>query len=126
MQTLPSAQEATNAISSVMHQHTEKRPLLYYRMIASWQRIAFWLIMALAAFLRLYQFPNTPAGIWVDEATESYDAYALLQHGTDRWGNPFPVYFPGWGSGQNALQAYLTIPFIKIFGLTVFSIRILP
>lgn len=124
MQTLPNAQEPTKVVSSVMH--ADKRFSLYYKMIASWQRIAFWLIMALAAFLRLYQFPNTPAGIWVDEATEGYDAYALLQHGTDRWGNPFPVYFPGWGSGQNALQAYLSIPFIKIFGLSVLSIRILP
>ena len=28
-----------------------------------------------------------------------------------------------WGSGQNALYAYLSMPFIALFGLNVFSVR---
>src|SRR5579883_436012 len=125
MQTLTDVKAGKNVTPTANHYNKYFAPL-YYKMITSWQRIAFWSIMALAALLRLYQFPNTPAGLYVDELTEGYDAFALLQHGTDRWGNPFPVYFPNWGSGQNVLQAYLTIPFIKIFGLNAFSIRILP
>lgn len=125
MQTLTDVKAGKNATPIIDHYNKHLAPF-YYKIITSWQRIAFWSIMALAAFLRLYQFPNTPAGLWVDELTEGYDAYALLLHGTDRWGNPFPIYFPSWGSGQNVLQAYLTIPFIKLFGLNAFSIRILP
>src|SRR5581483_8475336 len=125
MQTLTDVKAGKNATPTA-NQYNKYFAPLYYKIITSWQRIAFWSIMALAALLRLYQFPNTPAGLWVDELTEGYDAYALLLHGTDRWGNPFPVYFPSWGSGQNVLQAYLTIPFIKIFGLSAFSVRLLP
>ena len=36
----------------------------------------------------------------------------------------FPVHFISWGSGQNALYAYLSMPFIAVFGLDVFSVRI--
>ncbi|GHO74802.1 hypothetical protein KSD_25730 [Ktedonobacter sp. SOSP1-85] len=118
------AEQNTNPL--VLPPSTPILDSFFHILKTSWQRIAFWFIMALAVFLRFYQFPNTPAGMWVDEATEGYDAYALLQHGTDRWGNPFPVYFPGWGSGQNVLQAYLSIPFIKLFGLSIFSIRLVP
>ncbi len=126
MQTIPDMK--TEKIASVVaaSKNSDLLSLSYQKIMAHWQRIAFWLILTLAAFLRLYQFPGTPLGLWVDEATEGYDAYALLQHGTDRWGNPFPIYFPGWGSGQNVLQAYLSIPFIKLFGLNVFSIRLVP
>lgn len=126
MKTLPDDTAQKDTSSPVLLRHIENLPLLSTRMLASWQHIAFWVIMVLAACLRLYQFPNTPAGLWVDEVTEGYEAYALLQHGTDRWGNPFPIYFPGWGSGQNVLEAYLNIPFIKLFGLNVFAIRLLP
>lgn len=118
------ADQSTNPL--VLPRRTHMLGSFFHALRLSWQQIAFWLIMALAVFLRFYQFPNIPAGMWVDETTEGYDAYALLQHGTDRWGNPFPIYFPGWGSGQNVLQAYLSIPFIKLFGLSIFSIRLLP
>lgn len=86
-------------------------------------RLLFFLIVVLSAGLRFYRFPSLPPGLSSDEASAGYETYALLLHGTDRWGNKFPVYFPGWGSGQNVLLSYLNIPFIKIFGLTVFAER---
>jgi 4-amino-4-deoxy-L-arabinose transferase-like glycosyltransferase len=81
------------------------------------------LMMALSTFLRFYQFPSLPAGLEWDEVSAAYESYALLLHGTDRWGNPFPAYFPAWGSGQNVLLSYLNIPFIAVFGLTAFGER---
>ncbi len=86
-------------------------------------RLLFLLIVTLSAILRFYKFPSLPPGLSSDEASAGYETYALLLHGTDRWGNKFPVYFPGWGSGQNVLLSYLNIPFIKIFGLTIFAER---
>jgi len=83
-------------------------------------------ILALTTFLHFYRFGQIPGGVEEDETSAAYDAYSLLTHGTDRWGNPFPVYLPSWGSGQNALLSYLNIPFIKLFGLNVFAIRLLP
>src|SRR5437899_7576535 len=81
------------------------------------------LTLALSTFLRFYQFPSLPAGLQWDEVSAAYESYALLLHGTDRWGNPFPVYFPAWGSGQNVLLSYLNMPFIAVFGLTAFGER---
>jgi 4-amino-4-deoxy-L-arabinose transferase-like glycosyltransferase len=86
-------------------------------------RLLFFLIIALSAVLRFYEFPSLPSGLSSDEVSAGYETYALLLHGTDRWGNKFPVYFPGWGSGQNVLLSYLNIPFIKFFGLTIFAER---
>jgi Gpi18-like mannosyltransferase/4-amino-4-deoxy-L-arabinose transferase-like glycosyltransferase len=83
----------------------------------------FLLIVALSTFLRFYRFPSLPMGLNQDEASAGYETFALLLHGTDRWGNRFPVYFPSWGSGQNVLLSYLNIPFIEVFGLTIFGER---
>src|SRR5262244_681933 len=81
-------------------------------------RLLFLLIVGLSSVLRFYEFPLLPSGLSSDEVSAGYETYALLLHGTDRWGNKFPVYFPGWGSGQNVLLSYLNIPFVKFFGLT--------
>ncbi|HET8844407.1 MAG TPA: glycosyltransferase family 39 protein [Ktedonobacteraceae bacterium] len=83
-------------------------------------------ILLLAIVLRFYHLGSVPGGAEEDETSAGYDAYALLTHGTDRWGNPFPIYLPSWGSGQNALLSYLNIPIIKLFGLNVLSVRLLP
>jgi 4-amino-4-deoxy-L-arabinose transferase-like glycosyltransferase len=84
------------------------------------------LISIIAAFLTFYRFPSIPSGINQDEANEGYEAYALLKQQTDQWGYHLPIYFISWGSGQNVAQAYLEIPIIAIFGLNIFSIRLLP
>ncbi len=81
-------------------------------------------VIGIGIILRCIYFPNVPPGINQDEASAAYEAYSLLLTGKDRWGNPFPIYFPGWGSGQNVLYSYLTIPAIAIFGLNIFSARI--
>jgi 4-amino-4-deoxy-L-arabinose transferase-like glycosyltransferase len=81
-------------------------------------------VISIGILLRCIYFPNVPPGINQDEASAAYEAYSLLLTGKDRWGNPFPIYFPGWGSGQNVLYSYLTIPAIAIFGLNIFSARI--
>jgi 4-amino-4-deoxy-L-arabinose transferase-like glycosyltransferase len=83
------------------------------------------IILAIGFFLRLWQFPNPPPGLYLDEASSGYDAFALLQTGMDRWGIRYPVYFIHWGSGQNALYTYLSMPLVAILGLSRFSIRLL-
>lgn len=83
------------------------------------------LIIGLGACLRLYQFPHNPPGFYVDEAGVGYEAFSLLHTGTDRWGIRLPVYFISWGSGQSVLYAYLSIPFIVLFGLNILASRLL-
>lgn len=83
------------------------------------------LILWLGAVLRLYQFPHNPPGFYVDEAGVSYEAFSLLHTGADRWGIRWPVYLISWGSGQSVLYAYLSIPFIALFGLNILASRLL-
>jgi len=82
------------------------------------------LLLIAGVFIRTVKFPDIPTGFNQDEAGSAYESYSLLETGKDRWGNELPAYFPSWGSGQNVLLAYLTMPFIKSYGLTIFSARI--
>jgi 4-amino-4-deoxy-L-arabinose transferase-like glycosyltransferase len=83
-------------------------------------------LLLLGTFLLLYRFPAVPVGLHQDEMSEAYEAYSLLHTGADRWGYHLPVYFLSWGSGQNVLQSYLTIPVVAVLGLTRLSARLIP
>lgn len=80
--------------------------------------------MSLAVFARLWQFGAVPAGLNQDEAFAAYEAWSLLNSGIDSHGYHFPVYLVAWGSGMNALETYLMMPFIALFGLKVWVIRL--
>lgn len=78
--------------------------------------IALALILALAAFVRIYMLAQIPAGIHVDEAATAYSAYSLLNYGVDRYLCPYPVYLLSFDGGQSALYPYLTTLSYRIFG----------
>jgi hypothetical protein len=83
-------------------------------------------ILTLGLAMRLFKFPSVPIGLHQDEIMESYESYSLLTTGADRWGYRLPAYFLSWGSGQNVLQSYLTIPVVAVTGLTRLSTRFVP
>ena len=83
----------------------------------------FWVFFLIGIFARVYEFGAVPGDINQDEAFAGYNAYTLWESGKDSFGYPFPVYLTTWGSGMNALESYLAIPFVAIFGLSVRSIR---
>lgn len=82
------------------------------------------LIILIGSLIRVIACEKYPVGLHQDEASIGYEAYSILHFGTDRNGNSFPVHLVSWASGQNALYAYLIIPFIAIFGNTTFAIRL--
>lgn len=82
-------------------------------------------ILAVGIFVRFFHLGVIPPGLNQDEASIGYDAWALLRYGIDRNGFHNPIHLVSWGSGQNALYAYLSMPFIALFGLNTFSVRIL-
>ena len=86
--------------------------------------IAFLVILFIAILSRtifLEQFPN---GIHEDEAGMMYDAYCMAEYGTDRYLNENPIYLINFGGGQSVLYAAIASLLIKIFGLSVFVIRL--
>lgn len=81
------------------------------------------LLFAAGAGARLLYAGSIPAGFNQDEASVGYDAFSILHYGIDRNGIRLPIHLIAWGSGQNALYAYLSMPFIWLFGLNELSVR---
>ena len=55
--------------------------------------LIFLFIIALAGFLRFWQLGEIPPGLNIDEVSEGYNAYSLLETGKDRYGMVTPVIF---------------------------------
>ena len=87
--------------------------------------ISFYLILIIGILVRIVGIETYPMVQDSDEINIGYDAYAIANYGVDKYALSLPVHLIGRGSGQNALYAYLSIPFIKSYGLSLFSIRIL-
>ena len=87
-----------------------------------WLPVAALLLLGFA--LRFCGLGSCPWGLNQDEASAGYEAWALLQSGTDRCGSAWPVLFISWGSGQNVLMSYLAMPFIALFGLNELTVRL--
>ncbi|MBQ6569925.1 MAG: glycosyltransferase family 39 protein [Clostridia bacterium] len=85
--------------------------------------LSFWLILLFSAVIRAVYISSLPCGLNPDEASIGYDAWAIMHYGIDRNGVFLPVQLISWGSGQNALYAYLSMPFIALFGLNTLSVR---
>ncbi len=81
-------------------------------------------ILLVATILRLVQITNFPAGLNADEAALGYNAYSLMKTGRDEHGHPWPVNLESFGDFKPAGYTYILIPFIKLFGLNEFSVRL--
>jgi len=66
---------------------------------------------------------SIPNGLFRDEASKGMIAYSILETGTDLDGRPYPLFTRELSTYNTAVYSYLTIPFIKIFGLNEFSVR---
>lgn len=87
-------------------------------------RILVIVIFIVGVFVRVYGIDKMPNALNVDEASSGYDAFSIMKYGVDRNGNSYPVVLYAWGSGQSVLYSLISIPFIAMFGLTEFSMRI--
>lgn len=81
------------------------------------------IIITLFSLLYLYKLSSIPNGLYVDEAAIGYNAYAILKTARDEYGKFLPIAFKLFGSYTPPLFVYFVVPFVKILGLSVFSIR---
>ncbi len=88
------------------------------------QKWCFFIIMLIAVLSRTIGLGKYPGGVSMDEAYAGYEAWSLLNYGTDSWGYTNPVYLNVWGSGMSVLNSVLMIPFVKILGLNTIATRI--
>ncbi|MDD4938309.1 MAG: glycosyltransferase family 39 protein [Candidatus Shapirobacteria bacterium] len=87
--------------------------------------LLFIFIALIAFFLRFYQLNKFPVALNWDEVSHGYNAYSLLKTGQDQWSVSWPIFnFRAYGDYPTTLNMYLSIPFIYLFGLNEWSIRI--
>jgi 4-amino-4-deoxy-L-arabinose transferase-like glycosyltransferase len=88
------------------------------------KRVSVFLLILFGVAVRVYKFGEIPAGFNQDEAFAGYEAFSLLKYGVDSAGYHNPCYFVSWGSGMNVLESYLAIPFMKLLGPSVITLRL--
>lgn len=82
-------------------------------------------VVLLAAFLRVHDLGERPAGFYCDEAGLGYNAYTIANYGTDENGNAFPLFFWSFGvSYKNPAFIYAAAIPVKLFGTTEFAVRL--
>lgn len=87
--------------------------------------LIFLLILIVFSFIvRIYRINNL--SLFGDEIDVGYQAYSLLNTLKDYKGNFLPTYIQSLSESRAPLLIYLSIPGIKIFGLTQLGVRITP
>src|SRR4030042_2080695 len=81
-------------------------------------------IIAMGFLVRIYHVDTNPAGFFCDEASIGYNAYTLLTTGRDEHGVSFPLFFQSFGDYRPPIPYYTAIPFVFVFGLHEFAVRI--
>ena len=83
------------------------------------------LISLAALFLNLYKKDAAPPSFNADEAAFGYNAYSIAQTGKDEYGALLPLRLKSYGDYTLPLYSYLSVPAIKLFGLSETSSRML-
>lgn len=87
-------------------------------------KILFLIILLIALLTRFYLWPNL-LEINIDEAMTTVNANAIAQTGKDIYNVQFPVYLEAWGfAGQSVMLTYIMVICIKIFGFSLFAVRL--
>ncbi len=81
------------------------------------------LITLLGLFVRFYRLGEVPAGLYLDEAAQGYNAYSILRTGKDEFGKFLPIVFRSFADFKTPIYIYLVVPLIPVFGLSPFTVR---
>jgi len=91
----------------------------------NWFIFLFVFILFFGLGLRTYKLDKLPPSPYWEEVALGYDAYSILKTGKDHHGNFLPIVaFESFGDFKPSLYFYVLLPFIKIFGLSVWAVRL--
>ena len=74
--------------------------------------------------MRFYKIAEVPPPLLQDETITGYDAYSLSQTGRDHHGQYWPLSFRSFNAAVGPFLPYLLVPFVSLFGLSVYTIRL--
>lgn len=81
-------------------------------------------IIVLASLLRIIGLDEVPPSLNWDEVSMGYSAFSILKTGRDEWGELMPLLFRSFGEWKSPVYIYLIVPFIKVFGLNAWGVRL--
>jgi hypothetical protein len=79
---------------------------------------------AAVTVLHLVALGTAPPGLYNDEASVGYNAWAIAHHGVDEHGVGFPLYFQAFGEYKDPLYIYTLAPFTWVLPLTAYTTRL--
>ncbi|HLO50567.1 MAG TPA: glycosyltransferase family 39 protein [Kamptonema sp.] len=82
------------------------------------------LIILLAALLRIPFLGTAPISFSVDEASNGYDIYSIIETMRDRYGVFLPFFTKALSDYRETLYIFLSVPVVKLLGLNEFSVRL--
>jgi 4-amino-4-deoxy-L-arabinose transferase-like glycosyltransferase len=83
----------------------------------------FWILL-LAFVTRVFLLSSVPPALNWDEVSMGYSAYSIMETGMDEWGDSLPLFFRSYGEWKSPVYIYLLVPFIKLFGLNAWGVRL--
>ena len=86
--------------------------------------VLFVLVVLLGAFLRLWRLNAIPISLFGDEIDVGLQAKSILTTGKDYLSFKYPVMFRSFAEHRLPLQLYLAVPFVKVFGLNEWGVRL--
>lgn len=82
------------------------------------------ILLCLFFCLLLYHLGTVPR-LFIDEVNYANEVRSFATFGTDIHGLHLPVYLSSvWGQGQSVLYALFSVPFVKLFGFSIFIFRL--
>lgn len=81
-------------------------------------------ILIIAAFLRLWRLGDVPVSMYLDELDLGYQAYSIIETGSDYFGNAWPLHFHSYGEYRTPFNIYTAIPTVAIFGISPYGVRL--
>lgn len=86
----------------------------------------FLLVVILLLFFatRIYKIGDIPQSLYWDEASVGYNAFSIANTLRDEWGKFLPLHFRAFGEFKLPVYIYTTSIFVKLFGLSNFSVRL--
>src|SRR6185369_10815382 len=100
------------------------QPLLKYTRTDKMKKYLLIGIIIIATVLRLWHLNINPPSLTPDEAALGYNAYSILKTGRDEYGTFMPIIFKSFGDYKPGFYIYTTVPFVAVFGLNEWSVRL--
>jgi hypothetical protein len=86
--------------------------------------LTLFVVLAIAALIRVPSFGQLPRGLNRDEAALAYNAFSILKTGHDEHGVKLPITFRSFGDEKLGGYIYALVPFVSIFGLNTWATRL--